>query len=129
MEKLAIFSEEVVKRNEVAKYYSSNLLNDYKTPYIPNGYISSWAQYSLLAKSLGERDIVIENLKLNNIPIMIYYKIPLHLQKTFSDLGYKKGDFPVSEECSEKIFSIPMHAYLDQNQQDAIIEALKSIEL
>jgi len=129
LEKMVIFQEEIFKRNEIAKYYTSNLFEHFITPVTPDGYISSWAQYSLLAKSLTERDIIIENLKLNNIPIMIYYKTPLHLQKIFSDLGYKKGDFPVSEECSGKIFSIPMHAYLDQSQQDAIIEALKSIEL
>ena len=128
LEKLAIFSEEVVKRSEVAKYYSSNLLNYYKTPYIPHGYTSSWAQYSLLAKSLEERDSIIKHLKSHDIPTMIYYKIPLHLQKVFTDLDYKLGDFPVAEDCSERIFSIPMHPYLDRSQQDTIIAALKSIE-
>jgi len=100
------------------------LSNHYKVPEIPDGYISAWAQYSILAESSKKRDSAIEHLKSHDIPAMIYYKIPLHQQEVFSDLGCKKGDFPVSEECSEKIFSIPMHPYLDHSQQDTIIEVL-----
>jgi len=81
-----------------------------------------------MAGSSTDRDSAIEHLKSHNIPAMIYYKISLHQQEVFSDLGYKKGDFSVSEECSEKIFSIPMHPYLDNSQQDAIIEVLNSCE-
>ena len=128
LEKLAIFPEEIIKRNEVAEYYTSNLSNHYKTSKIPDGYISAWAQYSILAGSSAKRDSTIEHLKSHDIPVMIYYKIPLHMQEVFSDLGYKYGDFPVSEECSEKIFSIPMHSYLVQEQQDAIIGAINSCE-
>lgn len=128
LEKLAIFPEEIIKRNEAAEYYTSNLSNHYETPDIPDGYISAWAQYSVLAGSSTDRDSAIEHLKSHNIPAMIYYKISLHQQEVFSDLGYKKGVFPVSEECSEKIFSIPMHPYLDNSQQDAIIEVLNSCE-
>ena len=57
---------------------------------------------------------------------MIYYKIPLHLQKCFNNLGYKLGDFPVSEDCSKRIFSIPMHPYLSRKNQDIIIEVLNN---
>ena len=45
---------------------------------------------------------------------MIYYKLPLHLQIVFKNLGYQKGDFPISEKISNQIFSIPMHPYLDK---------------
>ena len=55
---------------------------------------------------------------------MIYYKLPLHLQTVMKKLGYKEGDFPVSEKISKQIFSIPMHPYLDQNHQNKIIETL-----
>ena len=126
LEKLSIFPEELIKRNKVSNYYSINLSSKYKTPYVPNGYTSSWAQYSVLASSLKERDSLIEYLKSYDIPSMIYYKRPLHLQDVFSDLGYKRDDFPISIECSEKIFSIPMHPYLNRSQQDIIIEAINS---
>jgi len=128
LEKLAIFPEEIVRRNAAAQYYTSSLSNHYKTPDIPDGYISAWAQYSILAGSSADRDSAIERLKSHNIPAMIYYKISLHLQKVFSDLGWKRGDFPVSEECSEKIFSLPLHPYLARSQQDSVIEVLKSCE-
>tara|TARA_Y100000766_G_C18870439_1_gene587984 strand:+ start:606 stop:794 length:189 start_codon:yes stop_codon:yes gene_type:complete len=48
----------------------------------------------------------------------------LHLQKALSNLGYKVGDFPVSEEASERIFSLPMHPYLDENAISGIVEVM-----
>ena len=57
---------------------------------------------------------------------MIYYKLPLHLQTVMKRLGYKEGDFPISERISKQIFSIPMHPYLDKNQQNRIIKILNS---
>ena len=128
LEKLSIFPDEITKRNEVAKYYDSNLSDILKVPNVPEGYLSSWAQYSILARSRTKRELIIEHLKYFGIPVMIYYRLPLHLQEVFSDLGYIKGDFPVSEEISDKIFSIPIHPYLDRSNQDAIIEALNSVE-
>ena len=60
---------------------------------------------------------------------MIYYKIPLHLQKVFLKLGYKKGDFPVSEKVSDRIFSIPMHPYINKHDQDKVIKTLQKTPL
>ena len=62
-----------------------------------------------------------------NIPSMIYYKLPLHLQKVMKNLKYKQGDFPISERVSKQIFSIPMHPYLDKENQNRIIEVLNGI--
>ena len=56
-----------------------------------------------------------------NVPAMVYYKIPLHLQKCFNHLNYQIGDFPVSEECFKRIFSLPMHPYLSKEDQTKII--------
>ena len=58
---------------------------------------------------------------------MVYYKIPLHLQKVFNDLGYQKGDFPISEYISQRIMSLPMHPYLEKKEQDFILETLNAI--
>ena len=90
-------------------------------PHIPDKYHSSWAQYSIILPEAYDRKIVIKRLKDNNIPSMVYYKIPLHLQKCFNKLNYKPGDFPVSEDCSKRIFSLPMHPYLLKKDQDKII--------
>ncbi len=55
---------------------------------------------------------------------MIYYKTPLHLQKAYDFLGYKAGDFPVSEDLSSRIFSLPMHPYLKEEEIEQICSVL-----
>ena len=125
IEKLAIFESELIMRNKIAKIYSRNLSSNFIKPYIPNKYFSSWAQYSLLIKNKKERDKIISLLKKNGIPSMIYYKIPLHLQKVFKYLGYKTGDLPKSENISNRILSLPMHPYLKRSDQDFIIDTLR----
>jgi dTDP-4-amino-4,6-dideoxygalactose transaminase len=66
-----------------------------------------------------------DQLKAAGIPTAIYYPKPLHLQTAFAGLGYKPGDFPVSENCAARIFSIPMHPYLTEQDQTKIAEAIK----
>jgi len=125
IEKLKIFDEEISKRNEIAKIYSNNLSSNFISPYIPNNYMSSWAQYSVLLKRKKERVKIVKALSEKGIPSMIYYKIPLHLQKVFKYLGYKIGDLPKSENISNRILSLPMHPYLKRSDQDFIIDTLK----
>jgi len=130
LEKFEIFKQdEVGLRNAVSDYYKSNLIQKYKTPHIPEFYISSWAQFSILASSSLERSQIMKNLTDKKIPNVIYYRIPLHLQKVFKKLGYKKGDFPISEKIADQIFSIPMHPYLQKEQQDKIIEVLNNAKV
>ena len=65
-------------------------------------------------------------LKKKNIPSMIYYPTPLHMQPVFHHLKYCQGDFPVAEKISNSIFSIPMHPYLKKEEQDNIINVLNT---
>jgi len=125
LEKLKIFPEELELRNEVANKYSLKLKNVVKTPTIPEGYISSWAQYSVLLENVELRDKFQSHLKEKGIPTAIYYPIPLHLQKAFSYLAYKEGDFPVSEDISKRIVSLPMHPYLKDEDIDFISGVVK----
>ena len=127
LEKLKIFPEEIIKRNNIAQYYTKNLPKQFRTQKITKTYQSSWAQYSIIAQSNNTRNHAIQAMEKNNIPTMIYYKIPLHLQKVFQFLGYKKKDFPVTEKISKKIFSIPMHPYLQQSEQDTILDILHTL--
>ena len=126
LEKLSIFNDELKMRNKVADYYSNNITASLKKPFIPKGYYSSWAQYSLLSQSELERSKIMSILSNKSIPSMIYYKLPLHLQTVMKRLGYKKGDFPISEKISKQIFSIPMHPYLTEDKQMRIIEVLNN---
>ena len=128
LEKLAIFENEVDLRNSVADYYKANIHTNLISPFIPSDYISSWAQFSILTESKAKRNHIMTYLKSKDIPSMIYYRTPLHLQKVFSGLGYKIGDFPISENIADKIFSIPMYPYLHHDQQDQILEALHAAE-
>ena len=107
---------------------SSRLEKYFTTQKIPDGYKSNWAQYSILADSNQERESILIEMQKNDIPVMIYYKTPLHLQEVFKDLGYSERDFPNVNEISKKIFSIPMHPYLDKSTQIRIINTLLSIK-
>ena len=127
LEKLAIFDNEVISRNKVAEYYSSNINESIKTPHIPNGYLSSWAQYSVILPEDLERQSVMNQLKNKDIPSMVYYQTPLHLQSVFNELGYKRGDFPVSENISNSILSLPMHPYLDSEQQNHVLDVIEKV--
>ena len=127
LEKLEIFDEELKLRQKVAKYYTQNIHKIFTRPYIPVDYLSSWAQYSIILPEELERNFVIESLKKKGVPLMVYYKIPVHLQKGYEKYGYLRGDFPVSELISKKIVSIPMHPYLDIKNKDKVINAINSL--
>ena len=127
--KFKIFSEEVDLRNQVAGRYTK-LLTAYSmihAPYVPEGFKSVWAQFSLLAKNEAHRSEIQEILKKADIPTAIYYPKPLHLQTAFKVLDYNDGDFPISENYTKRIFSIPMHPYLTEQEQEKIIETFKSL--
>ena len=118
--KCDIFEAELIQRRQVADNYTSLLSagnGQLKLPGHGDDYRSAWAQYSILAENDTQRDLLRSKLQEAGIPTAVYYPIPLHLQRAFLDLGYQKGDFPVSEACCRRIFSIPMHPYLEEQQQ------------
>ncbi|MDC1032324.1 DegT/DnrJ/EryC1/StrS family aminotransferase [Candidatus Marinimicrobia bacterium] len=127
IEKLKIFDSELIMRNDIAKIYSNNIKSNYIKPYIPKNYISSWAQYSVVVSSKKQRDKIVDSLRINKIPSMVYYKIPLHLQKVFKYLNYRYGDLPKSEDVANRIISLPMHPYLEKRNQNIVTENLNSI--
>jgi UDP-2-acetamido-2-deoxy-ribo-hexuluronate aminotransferase len=120
--KLEIFDDEIEKRQKVASRYSESLTAFLKVPHVPTGLRSAWAQYSVVSE---EREKCMDRLREAGIPTAIYYPRPLHMQTAFSHLGYRQGDFPVSEYVSERIFSLPMHPYLEKDAQIEIANVLK----
>ncbi|MCP3888763.1 MAG: aminotransferase class I/II-fold pyridoxal phosphate-dependent enzyme, partial [Desulfobulbaceae bacterium] len=123
--KLEIFPDELLKRQKVARRYTELLSeSSLSLPQVASGYKSAWAQYSVMARESDERDVITARLKDKGIPFAIYYPIPLHLQTVYRDLGYRTGDFPVCEECSTTIFSLPMHPYLTKKDQESIAQVL-----
>ena len=119
--KLEIFPEEVIKRNEIGKRYTS-LLSGAKciTPKVMEYNTHVYAQYSILVEN---RNKFVEKMNLAGIPTSIHYPIPLHKQPILSKY-YKNQDLNVSEEVASKIVSLPMHPYLDIEQQDFIVDAV-----
>ncbi|RZB31143.1 MAG: hypothetical protein SRB2_04668 [Desulfobacteraceae bacterium Eth-SRB2] len=126
--KIDIFPEEIELRQKVAQCYNDLLSSSsgIRVPQSFNGKQSVWAQYSILAWDENHRSNLQQALKEQNIPTAIYYPKPLHLQTAFSYLGYEPGDFPVSENCAQRIFSIPMHPYLEIKDQEIIAKTISS---
>jgi dTDP-4-amino-4,6-dideoxygalactose transaminase len=81
-------------------------------------------QYTLVLEG-DKRDSLVEYLRSREIPVMIYYPLPLHLQNAYRDLGYGQGDFPVTESMSASVFSIPMHTELENEQIEYICHHIK----
>lgn len=126
--KFDVFPEEIELRQEAARRYNERLsasAPQLVLPSVPKGYTSAWAQYSVLARDTGHRSALQATLKEAGIPTAVYYPKPLHLQGAFSRLGYEQGDFPISEECATRIFSLPMHPYLKPEDQDRIAQTLQ----
>jgi len=125
LSKLEIFDDEIAARNRVAAAYNERLSSVLATPQTPKGLVSAWAQYSLLARDTAERERILAGLKDRGIPTAIYYPIPIHLSTAYASLGYQKGDLPVCEDFSGRIFSLPMHPYLTEEDIDLITVAIK----
>jgi dTDP-4-amino-4,6-dideoxygalactose transaminase len=126
LSKFSIFQEELQLRQKVAERYKIMLSNKsgLTVPIVPDRYLSAWAQYSVLADSEDQRSKLQANLKAAGIPTAIYYPKPLHLQTAFSDLELKEGTFPISEDYARRIFSLPMHPYLTDTDQEKIVAAM-----
>jgi len=126
IEKLAIFPDEVVARNRIADRYTAALSDVITTPHVPAGYTSVWAQYTLIAKSEKARDGIQASLKEAGVPTMVYYPKPLHQQTAYNMFPTATGGaLPVAEDLALKVFSLPMHPYLDEPTQDYIIAKVR----
>jgi dTDP-4-amino-4,6-dideoxygalactose transaminase len=123
--KFTLFPRELELRQEVAARYDALLAGAVGTPAVPADCLSAWAQYSVLARDAGQRAAMTAALKAGGVPTAVYYPIPLHRQKAYAALGYREGDFPVSDDCAGRIFSLPMHPYLAAADQARIAALLK----
>lgn len=117
---------EVTDINKAATLYTEKLQGVVKTPIIPEGYYSSWAQYTIQLKSREERDGLQAYLKGNGIPSMVYYPTPMHGQTAYKELGYGKGSCPVTEKLCGTVLSLPLHPYIIEEEIDKVCKAIKS---
>jgi dTDP-4-amino-4,6-dideoxygalactose transaminase len=112
-------------RQKVADFYNKMLNNHPKIAYPASVSYSThiFHQYTIKLKNT-DRLRLIEKLKKSEIPVMVYYPFPLHLQKALAYLGYQKGDFPIAEKLCESVLSLPMHPELTEEQIAFIGERL-----
>jgi dTDP-4-amino-4,6-dideoxygalactose transaminase len=124
--KLKYLNEWNDKRRNNAKKYNELLsnINRIITPYEAD--YAKHVYHLYVIRTGKERDRLREELKSKGIAIGIHYPIPLHLQPAYNYLGYKRGDFPITEEYSKEILSLPMFAELSDRQIDEIVKLIKN---
>ena len=117
---------ELKKVNAAAKMYTERLDGKLDIPVVPEGFYSSWAQYTVQLPDREKRDRVQAGLRERGIPSMIYYPKCMHQQGAFEKLLYR-GDCPVSERLCGRVLSLPMHPYLTEEDADQVCGALLSL--
>ncbi len=111
------------RRRTLAKRYN-DALEDVLT--VPRYKTDEGAIYHLYIVQSEERDKMTKKLGEKGIATGVYYPVPLHLQKAFGNLGYRKGDLPVGEYLSERTFALPMFPEMTEEEQDYIIESVRA---
>lgn len=125
LEKLEIFPDEVIKRQEVAERYNAALAPlGVEIPRIAAGNTSVYAQYTILHP---QRDELSASLAKAGVPSVSYYAVPLHLQPVFAELGHQAGDFPVAERVANFCLSLPMNPYLSDAEVQQVCDAFKAV--
>lgn len=119
--KLQYLDDYAKARQAAAAFYDKAFANHpkLKTPVVAKNSTHVYHQYTLVTKDL-DRDAMQKFLMDNKVPAMIYYPVPMHMQKAYQDPRYKEGDFPVTEHLSKHVISLPMHTELDQEQLEYI---------
>lgn len=125
--KLKAFADyELTDINDVADKYTAALYGIVKTPVIPEGFYSSWAQYTIQLKDKETRDRLQASLKEKGIPSMVYYPKPMHRQEAFAGQAYDDADFPNTIKLCDTVLSLPMHPYLSDEDIDEVVSVIRN---
>lgn len=122
----ALIDHELEDVNRAYQSYNERLNEVVKTPVIPEGFYSSFAQYTIKLKDKKQRDGLQAKLQEHGIPSMIYYIKPMHKQGAFSYLEFEEDDFQITNELCETVLSLPMHPYMSKDDIDAVCNVIKS---
>ncbi len=127
--KLSAFDDyELVDINKTADKYTEKLSalgEKVKTPVIPEGFYSSWAQYTIQLSDRKTRDDLQAALKAEGIPSMVYYPKPMHRQEAFAGQTYDDAEFPNTLKLCDTVLSLPMHPYLTDEDIDTVVDVIK----
>jgi len=123
LEKLAVFEDEIARRQPIAARYGAGLAEVcLQTPIVIPGGRSTWAQYVVEHR---DRDGLAAHLKTRGVPTAVYYPVPMHRQRPYAHFAKGPGGLPVSDAKSEKVIALPMHPYLAPELQDEIIDGVR----
>ncbi len=124
--KLKHFREELQARELAAKRYNnliSEQIPDVQIPHTKRDRTCVYAQYTVRIPD-GRRDDVVKELEQRAIPCAVHYPLPLHMQKVFAQLQVPEGSLPVAEKAAREVLSLPMHAFITEQEQEAVVKAL-----
>ncbi len=126
--KLKYLDDFAARRRAVADYYDAAFkgIATIKTPVRATNSTHVFHQYTLLLNNVN-RDDVRKKLADKGVPSMIYYPIPLHMQKAYKDERYKEGMFPVTEQLCKSVLSLPIHTEFEQDELEFIVNAVKEV--
>lgn len=124
LKKLQFFEEELESCNRVAAFYTERLQGRVKTPTVLPEYYSAWAQYTVRFADETRREEAALRLKEAGIPSMVYYRRPIHALKAFAHMETDQCDCKTAKEASRTCLSLPMHAYLQESELDAVSKLL-----
>ncbi|MDD5119994.1 MAG: DegT/DnrJ/EryC1/StrS family aminotransferase [Candidatus Omnitrophica bacterium] len=114
------------KRRLVAQYYNNQLAGlNIKLPFVPEFTTHIYHQYTLRAPKSNK--VIIDYLHAKGIDSRVFYPVPLHLQKCFKYLGYKRGDFPEAEKAAKQVFTLPISPELSEEEKEYIVVTVKEI--
>jgi UDP-2-acetamido-2-deoxy-ribo-hexuluronate aminotransferase len=121
----AFIDHELKDVNRLYQLYNERLCGVVETPFIPTGFYSSFAQYTIKLRNKEQRDGLQAKLKMHGIPSMIYYEKPMHKQKAFSYLEFDDKDFETTDKLCDTVLSLPMHPYLSESEIDTVCNVIK----
>lgn len=122
----AFVEHEIDDVNRVAGWYTARLKDHFVTPIVQDGFLSSWAQYTILLKSGEERASVQAKLKAAGIPSMIYYPRGLHQQAAYKWMQLDDSMYPNTVRATQTCLSLPMHPYLTEEEVETVSQVLIS---
>ncbi len=120
----AFVDYELVAVNKAAGWYTDRLKGRFVTPTVPDGYYSSWAQYTVLLEGREERDVMQKRLKEQDIPSMIYYPRGLHQQEAYKWMKLPDVWYPNTIEATKRVLSLPLHPYMTEEMVDHVVSAM-----
>jgi len=124
--KLKAFEEyELRDVNAAAEEYTRLLKDVVKTPVVPEGFYSSWAQYTIQLPDRETREGLQAYLKESGTPSMVYYPKPMHEQKAFEHVVSDDRDFPVTMELCDRVLALPLHPYIKKEETQRVADSIR----